>query len=88
VLLEALPVDAMRVHPQPVDLPRPCSPTEPDFYSFDSEHLFQESGLSTRERNRLKRKRKHGNTVTAFVQAPPPTSDSKFQATAAGPTSK
>ncbi|KAI0247046.1 SNF2 chromatin remodeling protein [Lactifluus subvellereus] len=44
------------------------------------------SGLSARERNRLKRKRKQGNT--AFVQAPPPTSNSKFQATAAGSANK
>jgi TATA-binding protein-associated factor len=44
------------------------------------------SGLSARERNRLKRKRKQGNT--AFVQAPPPTSNPKFQATAAGSTNK
>jgi TATA-binding protein-associated factor len=44
------------------------------------------SGLSARERNRLKRKRKQGNA--AFVQAPPPTSSSKFQATIAGSTNK
>jgi TATA-binding protein-associated factor len=44
------------------------------------------SGLSARERNRLKRKRKQGNT--AFVQAPPPTSNPKFQPTAAGSTNK
>lgn len=44
------------------------------------------TGLSARERNRLKRKRKQGNS--AFVQAPPPTSSSKFQATIAGSTNK
>ena len=44
------------------------------------------SGLSARERNRLKRKRKQGNS--AFVQAPPPTSSSKFQATTSGPSNK
>lgn len=44
------------------------------------------SGLSARERNRLKRKRKQGNT--AFVQAPPPTSSTKFQPTAAGSANK
>jgi len=44
------------------------------------------SGLSARERNRLKRKRKQGNA--AFVQAPPPTSSSKFQATMAGGANK
>lgn len=44
------------------------------------------SGLSARERNRLKRKRKQGNS--AFVQAPPPTSSTKFQPTAAGLANK
>ncbi len=44
------------------------------------------SGLSARERNRLKRKRKQGNA--AFVQVPPPTSSSKFQATASGASNK
>ncbi len=44
------------------------------------------TGLSARERNRLKRKRKHGNS--AFVQAPPPTSSSKFQATTSGAPNK
>lgn len=43
-------------------------------------------GLSARERNRLKRKRKPGNS--AFVAAPPPqASGSKFSATAAGGSS-
>ena len=44
------------------------------------------TGLSARERNRLKRKRKQGNA--AFVQAPPPTSSSKFQATTSGAPNK
>lgn len=45
------------------------------------------SGLSARERNRLKRKRKPGNS--AFVSAPPPqASGSKFAAAAAGGSSK
>jgi TATA-binding protein-associated factor len=44
------------------------------------------SGLSARERNRLKRKRKQGNA--AFVHAPPPTSSSKFQATTSGAFNK
>lgn len=44
------------------------------------------NGLSARERNRLKRKRKPGNS--AFVAAPPPqASGSKFSATAAGGSS-
>ncbi len=45
------------------------------------------TGLSARERNRLKRKRKPGNS--AFVSAPPPqASGSKFSAAAAGGSSK
>ncbi|TDL27615.1 SNF2 chromatin remodeling protein [Rickenella mellea] len=44
------------------------------------------SGLSARERNRLKRKRKPGNT--AFVAAPPPpqNSNAKYAATPSGPS--
>ena len=59
--------------------PSPSAPSGPQL----DEDL---SGLSARERNRLKRKRKQGNT--AFVQAPPPTSSSKFQATTAGAANK
>lgn len=47
------------------------------------------SGLSARERNRLKRKRKVGNT--AFVSAPPPppqSSNSKFTAQPVGQSNK
>lgn len=44
------------------------------------------AGMSARERNRLKRKRKLGNS--AFVTAPPPqNSGSKYKATAAGASS-
>jgi TATA-binding protein-associated factor len=46
------------------------------------------SALSARERNRLKRKRKPGNS--AFVAAPPPSAGSgaKYSATPAGPPNK
>lgn len=46
------------------------------------------AALSARERNRLKRKRKPGNS--AFVAAPPPTSSAgaKYNATSAGPSNK
>lgn len=45
------------------------------------------AGLSARERNRLKRKRKPGNT--AFIAAPPPSAGgSRFQAQSAGPGHK
>lgn len=45
------------------------------------------TGLSARERNRLKRKRKPGNS--AFVAAPPPPpAGAKYNTTAAGPSNK
>jgi TATA-binding protein-associated factor len=45
------------------------------------------AGLSARERNRLKRKRKPGNS--AFVAAPPPPpAGAKYNTTAAGPSNK
>lgn len=45
------------------------------------------TALSARERNRLKRKRKPGNS--AFVAAPPPPpAGAKYNATAAGPSNK
>lgn len=47
------------------------------------------SGLSARERNRLKRKRKVGSS--AFVAAPPPPpsgAGARYSATAAGPSNK
>jgi TATA-binding protein-associated factor len=45
------------------------------------------NGLSARERNRLKRKRKPGNS--AFVAAPPPPpAGAKYSATPAGPSNK
>jgi TATA-binding protein-associated factor len=59
--------------------PSPSAPSGPQ----PDEEL---TGLSARERNRLKRKRKQGNA--AFVQAPPPTSNSKFQATTTGVANK
>ncbi|THV07958.1 SNF2 superfamily chromatin remodeling protein [Dendrothele bispora CBS 962.96] len=55
--------------------PSPTSPSTPD---------NDASVLSARERNRLKRKRKPGNS--AFVAAPPPQGgSSKYSAAAAGP---
>ncbi|TFK76566.1 SNF2 superfamily chromatin remodeling protein [Pluteus cervinus] len=44
------------------------------------------TALSARERNRLKRKRKAGNS--AFVTAPPPTSNPKYSVATAGPANK
>ncbi|KAH7890001.1 hypothetical protein F5I97DRAFT_1849278 [Phlebopus sp. FC_14] len=62
--------------------PSPITPATP----AESEDLH---GLSARERNRLKRKRKPGNS--AFVAAPPPppsSAGSRYSATAAGPSNK
>lgn len=54
--------------------PSPTTPSSPD---------ADLSALSARERNRLKRKRKPGNT--AVVNPPPQSSGSKYSAAAAGP---
>ncbi|EIW85445.1 hypothetical protein CONPUDRAFT_80033 [Coniophora puteana RWD-64-598 SS2] len=62
--------------------PPPATPLTP---AGDGPDL---SGLSARERNRLKRKRKPGNS--AFVAAPPPTNapGAKYTPTIAGPSNK
>ncbi|KAL0580433.1 TATA-binding protein-associated factor mot1 [Marasmius crinis-equi] len=59
--------------------PGPITPSEPD--QPQGQEL---NAMSARERNRLKRKRKPGNS--AFVAAPPPQSaGAKFSASASGP---
>ncbi|KIJ63251.1 hypothetical protein HYDPIDRAFT_113216 [Hydnomerulius pinastri MD-312] len=63
-------------------VPSPITPATP----ADGEGL---NGLSARERNRLKRKRKPGNS--AFVAAPPPApsnTGSRYSTAAAGPSNK
>jgi len=58
--------------------PSPTTPSAPD---------VDLSALSARERNRLKRKRKQGNS--AFVAAPPPQAPgAKFSAAPVGPSNK
>lgn len=62
------------------------SPVTPATSAAEPDDL---TGLSARERNRLKRKRKLGSS--AFVAAPPPPpsgSGARYSATAAGPSNK
>ncbi|KIM55938.1 hypothetical protein SCLCIDRAFT_1220776 [Scleroderma citrinum Foug A] len=71
-----------RSHSSTPVVPSPITPSTP----AESNDL---NGLSARERNRLKRKRKAGNT--AFVPAPPPPSSgagARYTAAPAGPSSK
>lgn len=68
----------------PSKSPTPAAPSPAPPDTTEEVDLSQ---LSARERNRLKRKRKGGNS--AFVAAPPPQSgNSKYSATAAGPSNK
>lgn len=61
------------------NLPSPSTPTVPS----ESDNAI----LSARERNRLKRKRKPGNS--AFVAAPPPqTAGARYAAASSGPSNK
>ncbi|KAG8217266.1 hypothetical protein J3R82DRAFT_5359 [Butyriboletus roseoflavus] len=72
-----------RSHSSTPAVPSPVTPAPP---AADPDDL---SGLSARERNRLKRKRKVGSS--AFVAAPPPppsTAGSRYNTTAAGPSNK
>lgn len=61
-----------------------ASPTTPN----ETTAAGDQGALSARERNRLKRKRKPGNS--AFVAAPPPSnsSNAKYNATPTGPSNK
>lgn len=61
------------------NLPSPSTPNVPSV-EVDT------SALSARERNRLKRKRKPGNS--AFVAPPPQTAGSRYAATASGTSNK
>ncbi|KDQ59577.1 hypothetical protein JAAARDRAFT_77653 [Jaapia argillacea MUCL 33604] len=70
--------------------PKSKSPSAPSPSTSDAPMTEEDmSGLSARERNRLKRKRKPGNN--AFVAAPPPppqNSSTKYSAATAGPSGK
>lgn len=70
-----------RSHSSTPAVPSPVTPATP---AVECDDL---SGLSARERNRLKRKRKLGSA--AFVTAPPPSgTGARYNATAAGPSNK
>jgi TATA-binding protein-associated factor len=72
--------------PSPPPRSKSASPSTPS-PSTPAGPSANDTALSARERNRLKRKRKPGNS--AFVAAPPPqNTGSKFTATAAGPSNK
>lgn len=65
----------------------PSTPVAPSPTTTRPEEGMEMSNLSARERNRLKRKRKPGNT--AFVAAPPPqASGAKYSAAPAGQSHK
>ncbi|EGN96198.1 hypothetical protein SERLA73DRAFT_170610 [Serpula lacrymans var. lacrymans S7.3] len=70
--------------------PDSTTPTGPSLPTTSGASAGEDaSGLSARERNRLKRKRKPGNS--AFVAAPPPpppSAGSKYNPTPAGPSNK
>lgn len=72
-----------RSHSSTPAVPSPITPATPAAEPDDI------SGLSARERNRLKRKRKLGSS--AFVAAPPPPpsgSGARYNTTAVGPSNK
>ena len=72
-------------HGTPMEMKNEPSPTERVKSATPGPSEDDLTGLSARERNRLKRKRKPGNS--AFVAPPPQSSGSKFSATAAGSSS-
>ncbi|KAG2752077.1 hypothetical protein P692DRAFT_20799116 [Suillus brevipes Sb2] len=77
------PVKRERSPPPPLSRPKSTTPAAPSPVT-EGECV---NGLSARERNRLKRKRKPGNS--AFVTAPPPPpAGAKYNATPAGPSNK
>lgn len=61
----------------PTTIPSPCNTDVPD---------IDPGQLSAREKNRLKRKRKPGNS--AFVAPPPQTAGSRYSTVPAGPSNK
>ncbi|KAG0705295.1 hypothetical protein DFH29DRAFT_1031866 [Suillus ampliporus] len=79
------PVKRERSPPPPLSRPKSTTPAASSpITATEGECL---NGLSARERNRLKRKRKPGNS--AFVAAPPPPpAGAKYNATPAGPSNK
>ncbi|KAG9318204.1 hypothetical protein JVU11DRAFT_284 [Chiua virens] len=72
-----------RSHSSTPVVPSPVTPATP---AAETDDL---TGLSARERNRLKRKRKFGSSAFVAAPPPPPTSaGARYNATAAGPSNK
>lgn len=88
--ISAMDVDSVKKERSPSLRPMSATPavTPPPSISNGPSTEVDLTGLSARERNRLKRKRKPGNS--AFVAAPPPSanSGSKYNAAPAGPSNK
>jgi TATA-binding protein-associated factor len=82
-----VPETEIKKERSPLHRVQSISPVDPPHPVPGSSNDFEESTLSARERNRLKRKRKQGNS--AFVPAPPPQSlGKKFTPVAAGSSNK
>lgn len=80
------PPDIKMKEPSPPARSLSTTPAAPSPAASGPSAADDTSALSARERNRLKRKRKPGNS--AFVAAPPPAqgSGAKYNANAAGPS--
>lgn len=89
-ILSPMDVDPVKRERSPSLRPMSATPavTPPPSTSNGQSAETDLTGLSARERNRLKRKRKPGNS--AFVAAPPPSasSGSKYNVASAGPSNK
>lgn len=88
--ISPMDIDLVKKEPSPPVRPMSTTPAAPSPTTTGGPSAAAEDtgALSARERNRLKRKRKPGNS--AFVAAPPPSANttSKYNATAAGPSNK
>jgi TATA-binding protein-associated factor len=85
--ISSMEVDSLKRELSPPARPMSTTPAAPS-PSAGPSAADDLGALSARERNRLKRKRKPGNS--AFVAAPPPSASSgaKYSATPAGPSNK
>ncbi|KAF7985005.1 hypothetical protein HWV62_9992 [Athelia sp. TMB] len=88
--ISPMEVDATKKESSPPERPMSTTPAAPSPTVASGPSVASDDlgALSARERNRLKRKRKPGNS--AFVAAPPPSANNtaKYNATPAGPSNK
>lgn len=87
--ISPMEIDPMKRERSPSARPMSATPAAPSPTTSSGPSAADDlAALSARERNRLKRKRKPGNS--AFVAAPPPSASSgaKYSATPAGPSNK